>query len=245
MGKVLRPRRGKKSTAISQLKSGALGVLANGEVFFELPDGGAGKGEGRIIMGDGNTAYENLPAFIDPSKYVHTGSTENEKVTFTETSSTDNAALLKNIVSGASLKNLFPSVKNLLSNLNSSVTKLNNDLKSAKTNISSNTSNITKLSNGIAYISKVFTGSNGNMIYWQRCQSEIASALGTEISKINMEKMYITAYNADWDAFQGGVEAVSLQWDRVNLNLNIQLSASTGGTIRINFMIIYHESLYM
>lgn len=83
------------------------------------------------------------------------------------------------------------------------------------------------------------------MIYWQRCQSEIASALGTEISKINMEKMYITAYNADWDAFQGGVEAVSLQWDRVNLNLNIQLSASTGGTIRINFMIIYHESLYM
>ena len=83
------------------------------------------------------------------------------------------------------------------------------------------------------------------MIYWQRCQSEIASALGIDISKIDMDKMYVTAYNADWDAFQGGVEAVSLQWDKVNLNLNIQLSASTDGTIRINFMIIYHESLYM
>ncbi len=101
------------------------------------------------------------------------------------------------------------------------------------------------MSNGITYISKVFTGSNGNIIYWQRCQSEIASALGIDISKIDMDKMYVTAYNADWDAFQGGVEAVSLQWDKVNLNLNIQLSASTGGNIRINFMIIYHESLYM
>ena len=129
MGKIFRPRRGKNSTAKAQLKSGTnlLGPLKSGEVFFELPDGGAGKGEGKIVMGDGSTAYENLPAFIDPSKYVHTGGTENEKITFTETSSTDNAALLKNIISGASLKNLFPSVKNLLSNLNSSVTKLNND----------------------------------------------------------------------------------------------------------------------
>lgn len=83
------------------------------------------------------------------------------------------------------------------------------------------------------------------MIYWQRCQSEISSALGIEISEINMDKMYITAYNADWDAFPGGVEAVSLQWDKVNLNLNIQLSSSTNGDIRINFMIVYHESLYL
>ena len=128
MGKIFRPRRGKNSTAKAQLKTGALGPLANGEVFFELPNGGAGTGEGKIIMGDGRTAYEQLPTFIDPSKYVHKGDTENQTVSFTETSSTDNAALLKNITSGASLKNLFSPVKNLLSNLNSSVTKLNNDL---------------------------------------------------------------------------------------------------------------------
>lgn len=127
MGKIFRPRRGKNSTAKAQLKTGALGPLANGEVFFELPNGGAGTGEGKIIMGDGRTAYEQLPTFIDPSKYVHKGDTENQTVSFTETSSTDNAALLKNITSGASLKNLFSPVKNLLSNLNSSVTKLNND----------------------------------------------------------------------------------------------------------------------
>lgn len=55
---VFRPRRGKRSTAIAR---GI--VLKRGEVFFELPDSGVGTGAGKLVMGDGATAYEDLPYF--------------------------------------------------------------------------------------------------------------------------------------------------------------------------------------
>lgn len=127
MAKILRPRRGTASVAKSQLTGN--NKLASGEVFFELPDGKSwGGSEGKIIMGNGTNDYSALTPFIDPTKYVHTGQTENQSVAFTETSSTDNAALLKTIVSGVSIKNAFAGIKNLLSNLNSSVTQLNNEL---------------------------------------------------------------------------------------------------------------------
>ena len=54
----LRPRRGKRSTAISK---GI--VLKRGEIFFEVPDSGVGTGAGKIVMGDGTSAYEDLPYF--------------------------------------------------------------------------------------------------------------------------------------------------------------------------------------
>ena len=96
MASYLRPRRGKKATAESQNI-----ILKKGEVFFEVPTGGVGKGIGKIKMGDGTTAYKSLP---------------------------DNAALLKKIVTGAKLNVITGAIKNLLSNLNTSVTQLNNDL---------------------------------------------------------------------------------------------------------------------
>ena len=37
---------------------------------------------------------------------------------------------------------------------------------------------ITQLNSERAFLSKVFSGTNNKMIYWQRCQSEIAKALG-------------------------------------------------------------------
>ena len=64
MASYLRPRRGKKATAIAQLTASA--PLKRGEVFFEVPDGGTGTGAGRIKMGDGSTAYESLPYFLEP-----------------------------------------------------------------------------------------------------------------------------------------------------------------------------------
>lgn len=60
--KPLRPRRGTRTTAISKQI-----VLKEGEIFFEVPSGGSGSGEGKLYMGDGVTTYENLPAFIDLS----------------------------------------------------------------------------------------------------------------------------------------------------------------------------------
>ena len=51
---IFRPRRGRRSTAISK---GI--VLKRGEVFFEVPDTGVGTGAGKIVMGDGTSAYED------------------------------------------------------------------------------------------------------------------------------------------------------------------------------------------
>lgn len=48
------------------------------------------------------------------------------------------------------------------------------------------------------------------MIYWQRCQSEIAKALGMQISDINNEKLYIAACNGDWNAYQGHLNSIMI-----------------------------------
>ena len=63
MASYLRPRRGKKSTAIAQNI-----LLKRGEVFFEAPDTGVGTGAGNIKIGDGTTPYVNLPYFIESGK---------------------------------------------------------------------------------------------------------------------------------------------------------------------------------
>lgn len=96
---------------------------------------------------------------------------------------------------------------------------------------------ITQLNSERAFLLKVFSGTSNKMIYWQRCQSEIAKALGMQISDINNEKLYIAACNGDWNAYQGLVTGAALQWDNTNLNINIGLSSDTNGAVRINFMI--------
>ena len=55
-----RPRRGKRATAISK---GI--VLKSGEIFFEVPASGIGTAPGNIVMGDGTTAYEDLPYYTE------------------------------------------------------------------------------------------------------------------------------------------------------------------------------------
>lgn len=62
MASFLKPRRGKKDTAVSD---GLL--LKRGEIFFEVPDSGVGTGIGKIKMGDGTTTYGSLPYFSDVS----------------------------------------------------------------------------------------------------------------------------------------------------------------------------------
>ena len=60
MASYLRPRRGKKATAIAQNI-----ILKRGEVFFEAPDSGVGTGAGKIKVGDGTTTYSQLPYFLE------------------------------------------------------------------------------------------------------------------------------------------------------------------------------------
>ena len=128
MAGFLRPRRGRRSTAESQAI-----ILKRGEVFFECPDTGVGTGTGKIKVGDGTTAYADLPYFMDLSSV--TTDVAGSAIAFTESTTTSNATLLASIKSGATLKTMISAMKKLLSNLDTSVTQLNNDLASkANTN---------------------------------------------------------------------------------------------------------------
>ena len=122
MSSFLRPRRGKQSTAVSTLT--ASNPLKRGEIFFEVPTGGVGTGTGKLKMGDGSTAYANLPYFL---------SMDDSVVTFTDSSASsswDNYSnYLANIKTGITLPTFFANTKNLLYQLCSKVTSLNNDLE--------------------------------------------------------------------------------------------------------------------
>lgn len=127
MASYLRPRRGKKATATSQLTASA--PLKRGEVFFEVPDTGVGTGTGKIKMGDGTTAYASLPYFLEQPTVDYT----NAVVAWTNTTAADsdpystNATYAANIIPSASLKTIFTNLKKLLLNYNSQLTTLNND----------------------------------------------------------------------------------------------------------------------
>ena len=60
MANYLRPRRGRRATAIKQNI-----ILKRGELFMEYPEAGPGTGTGKIKMGDGVTEYADLPYFFD------------------------------------------------------------------------------------------------------------------------------------------------------------------------------------
>ena len=128
MASYLRPRRGKKATATSQLTASA--PLKRGEIFFEVPDTGVGTGTGKIKMGDGTTAYSSLPYFMEQPTVDYT----NAVVAWTNTTAADsdpystNATYANNIAPSASLKTIFTNLKKLLMNYNSQLTTLNNDL---------------------------------------------------------------------------------------------------------------------
>lgn len=117
MANYLRPRRGKRATAESQNI-----ILKKGEIFFEAPDAGVGKGAGRIKIGDGVTAYTSLPYFYDYSSFVT--DLANSTISFTPTTETNNTVLLNKIVSGAKVSIIIAAIKNLLVNINNSVSSL-------------------------------------------------------------------------------------------------------------------------
>ena len=117
MANYLRPRRGKRSTAESQNI-----ILKKGEIFFEAPDAGVGKGSGRIKIGDGVTPYTSLPYFYDYTNFVT--DLINSTLSFTPTAETDNDLLLNRIIPGAKLSIIVAAIKNLLYNFNEAIKSL-------------------------------------------------------------------------------------------------------------------------
>lgn len=65
MSNILKPKRGKRSTAIGENIK-----LENGEIFFEMPEAGVGKGAGNIKFGDGTTLYRELPYFFNKDAFA-------------------------------------------------------------------------------------------------------------------------------------------------------------------------------
>lgn len=100
---------------------------------------------------------------------------------------------------------------------------------------------ITQLNSEKIFLSKVFQATNNKMVYWQKCQSEIAAALEIQVSDIKNENLYVYACNGDWDACPCVVTGAAIQWDGTNLNINIRLSDDTNGSVRINLVIMYSQ----
>ena len=128
MASYLRPRRGKKATATSQLTASA--PLKRGEIFFEGPDTGVGTGTGKIKMGDGTTAYASLPYFMEQPTVDYTNAVVDWTNTTTASSSpnTDNVTYANNIIPSASLKTIFTNLKKLILNYNSQIYTVTNNV---------------------------------------------------------------------------------------------------------------------
>ena len=101
VNKILLPRRAKKSVMQSSGKSSI--VLEKGELFIECPDEGIGKGHSIIKIGDGNTAYSELPYAI--------GDTSNDHITFTESSETQIDSIIAKFIPGTKLNTLVAFIK--------------------------------------------------------------------------------------------------------------------------------------
>lgn len=130
-------------------------TLENGEIFFEMPNAGAGKGEGRIKMGDGVTPYNYLPYFINLDSYLT--STKGFKK-----STTGDSASLATVIS--SLANTLP-LADSRSYIRRGFELINQSLSGMSSNISSINSTLnTGVGKSLAYnsTSKQVELRNGN-----------------------------------------------------------------------------------
>ena len=123
MAKFFKPRRGNLAMATSLLKGE--NRLKSGEMFFECPDEGIGKGTGKIKMGDGASDYADLPYFLEFNGDIDVSTAA---ITFEESTSEAYDTLLGEIVSGNPLNVIIGATKKLFRKLYGDVTQLNNDV---------------------------------------------------------------------------------------------------------------------
>lgn len=192
MASYLRPRRGKKATAVAQLTASA--PLKRGEVFFEVPDGGVGTGAGKIKMGDGSTAYSSLPYFLEQTEEIDI---DTATVGFTNSTAAEsspystNATHANAIVPSASMKTIFTNLKQLLLNYNSQLTTLNNDL--------SNIENITGVGrNGLFKEGNTYTWNSVSDVKSFISSHGVSTGLFTGLYLGDTIKINDGTYNKDW-----------------------------------------------
>ena len=101
VNKILLPRRAKESVMKSPTKS--VIVLEKGEMFVECSDDGIGNGHVKIKIGDGVTPYKDLGYAV--------GDTSNDQITFQESSDTDIATIITNLITNSPLNKLIANIK--------------------------------------------------------------------------------------------------------------------------------------
>jgi hypothetical protein len=140
MASYLRPRRGKKATAIAQLTASA--PLKRGELFFEVPDTGVGTGYGNIKMGDGSTGYDALPYF-------------NKQV------------IVDDIITQASTNPVqSAAIYTALQNIEASITQLNNDLAGLSNKFAANINQVRFTSESTS-TNIAFNINNTDIVVWK------------------------------------------------------------------------------
>lgn len=153
MASYLRPRRGTHSKAYS---SGI--TLKKGELFLEFDDTlGIGGGPGKIMVGDGTTAYADQVDqgmyFFDPDAIKFDG--DSAVIGWTDSTGTagnghTNKDDLNALVPSANLKTILGLVKKILFNLDGATTTNKSDITSLNTKVTTNASGITTLNNNVS-----------------------------------------------------------------------------------------------
>ena len=124
ISKIFCMRRGLRSTMTS---SKANTVLSSGENFLEIQGSTVGKSKVKMKMGDGSTAYKDLPYVL--------GDTSTDPISFNENASTNATTALGAVTTGATLDNIVAGLKKAVSLNTQSLTELNDDIEQKINNI--------------------------------------------------------------------------------------------------------------
>ena len=124
ISKIFCMRRGLRSTMTS---SKANTVLSSGENFLEIQGSTVGKSKVKMKMGDGSTAYKDLPYVL--------GDTSTDPISFKENASTNATTALGAVTTGATLNNIVAGLKKAVSLNTQSLTELNDDIEQKINNI--------------------------------------------------------------------------------------------------------------
>lgn len=218
MANYLRPRRGTLNAAMSQNIK-----LKRGEVFFECPSTGMGTGIGKIKIGDGVTAYSDLPYFLEQKEI----DIAEEVVKFEESTITDSNALLATIKSDSKLNVLVGAIKKLLGNLIAADEALDNKIDSSVSTLNTSIN------------SKAASNHNHNNIYYTKTEVDgIESELSNYIKGVSQDLSQ--EMNGHFDALEEQLandmttisadirnrdNAITTQLEEVHMTLSTEISA--------------------
>ena len=233
MAMYLRPKRGKQASANSVLSG--TNKLKSGEVFFEVPNAGVGKGQGRLMMGDGTSDYNLLNAFLAfDMNNVQTFS----NVTNSNSSAIDYNKLVINSMHPASpLAHNLNRIKQALLNINERVARLYTITNDLEDNYRIKRTGLLSLD--------VILGGGGNYTiagaqFGGYASANLMDATGWPSGK---NVLYPIIYNCqgklqDYSQYRGLVQLTELSSSAANIYV---FGPGTGVVMKVDFIVVYTE----